>query len=558
MLLEFSFVLIFTLLVGLIFARFKIPSVAAYLVSGILLGVFFRAFIKNQGVFSSISDFGIVFLMFAIGVEFSAKKMFSFKSPIFKMVFAQVFLTTIAIFLVLLFIFKFSFNYAILVSLLFSFSSTVIVAKLLTENGIVHTVEGETSLLILIFQDLFVLPISIFLPLLMKYHTFSFDVVLNFALIFVKSGVIFALLFFVSRRVVPWVFEKVAKVGSHDLFLVTSVAFAILISSISERLGFSLAIGAFIAGVLVSLTMEKQAVFSEIKSLRDIFSIIFFVFLGFAINPVFIFSNFLMIFGAAIIVILIKIIILYFISILFEFHKKNSAKIAINLASISEFAFILSAMYFKQKLIDQFHFEFIVSVALLTIIISPFLFKSRRKIITKLKFLTEEKNKYAISPSLNLENHVVICGFGRIGQRVISHLKLNDVPFIVVDDNKRDIEKLKGFGELSIYGDATQIEILNYTSIQKARVLVVAIPDRFSQELIIRNAKRLNPKIIIFARAHENDDKKYLYAMGADYVLYPEFEGAMTLSKKILDMFGVSDLLINQSLKKIEEDEKII
>lgn len=558
MLFEFSVILIFTLCLALFFAKLKIPSIAAYLISGILLGEFFRAFIKNQSALSAVSDFGIIFLMFTIGVEFSAKKIFSLKSQVFKLTLLQVIFTFLIFFAVFTFFFKFSANYAVLTAILFSFSSTVIVAKLLTENGSVHTVSGEASLGILIFQDLIVLPVSIFLPLLFKYQGISFELILIFFLVLLKSAFILGLLFFSAKRVVPWVFEKVSRVAAHDLFLVTSVSFAILISSIAEKLGFSLAVGAFIAGILVSLTMEKQAVFSEIKPMRDIFSIVFFVFLGFTINPQFVIQNLGLITLVSLLVIFFKILIVYIILSRFEFHNKNAARVAINLSQISEFAFILAAIYFKQHLISDFNYEFIVSVALLTIIISPFLIKWQRKMLDKLKFLNEEKDKYALVPSLELENHVVICGFGRIGQRVAKHLKLNNIPFIIIDDNKREIEKLKGFGTVALYGDATQIEILNYASLLKAKALVVAVPDRLSQEVIIGVARRLNPRIAVFARAHENADKKYLYAMGASYVLYPEFEGAMAMSKKVLDIFGVSDSLINESLKKIQEDEKII
>jgi CPA2 family monovalent cation:H+ antiporter-2 len=507
---------------------------------------------------SAIADVGIVLLMFTIGLEFSLKRIFNLKSYVWQIALLQIVLSSF--FLGgLLCLFKFPVNVAVMMGILFSFSSTVIVAKLITEDGSLHAQSGELSIIILLIQDLIVMPISILLPLMLT--TTSFDFVLFTSLLFAigKSTLIFVLIILFAKKIIPFVLHKVSGFVQADLLLISIVCSVTLFASISEMLGLSLAVGAFIAGMIISVTQEKNAVFSEIRPLRDIFSIIFFLYLGFSINLEFVFRHFFQIALIALCVIAIKFLIVYVLLRKYEIHKKHSLKIAAQLSQISEFAFILSLNYFKNGIIDIANYNYILSITLLTIIISPIFINYIKHVVRKYKFMSNrEKNELVFGDNINLERHIVLCGFGRIGKQIVKHLLLNNIPFVVIDDNKKEIDLIKSRGLNAIYGDATQIEILNYASVSRARLVVLAIPDRFSQEIIISHVQRLNPQAVIYGRVHNNNDKKYLYALGVRYVLFPEFEGAMAFSKRILKIFGISDEKIAQSADKIFYDEKII
>lgn len=358
----------------------------------------------------------------------------------------------------------------------------------------------------------------------------------------------------------PYIFKKVSAVYKEDLLLLTVISLSLLMSGFAAALGFPLAVGAFIAGMTVSLSTEKYAIFSEIKPLRDIFSILFFIFLGFSLDVEFIFKDILKIILFAVVVIVVKTAVLYLLSLKFSIHPKNAFKTSVNLSEVSEFAFILSAIYYKSSLLSVDDYRLILSVTLLTIVISPFLFKEEAWFLKKFKsvFEIKENKAYVFAKNLSLENHIILCGYGRIGQRIVKNLLLHGIPFVIIDDNKNEVEVLQGRGLNAIYGDATEVEILGFAGITRAKAIVIAVPDRFSQEAIISHSSRLNPRIIIYGRAHENEDKQYLYALGARYVLYPEFEGAMAMTKRILKLFKIDDFAVNQTLRQNFEDEKII
>lgn len=555
---EISLLFSLVLFVGLISARFKIPLIASYLATGIVYGVISNALFKTSNMLPAIADVGIVLLMFTIGLEFSLKRIFNLKLYIWQIALLQIVLTSV--FLGgLLCLFRFPINIAIAMGILFSFSSTVIVAKLITEDGSLHTQSGELSIIILLIQDLIVMPTSILLPLLLKTTGFNFVLLTNLLFAMGKSTLIFVLIILFAKKIIPFVLHKVSSFVQADLLLISIVCSVTLFSSISEMLGLTLSIGAFVAGMIISVTQEKNVVFSEIRPLRDVFSIIFFLYLGFSINLVFVWTHFIQIVLITLLVISIKFLISYILLRRYEIHKKHSLKIAANLSQISEFAFILSLNYFKNGILDNANYNYVLSITLLTIIISPFFIKYVKHIVRKYKFMSkEEKNELVFSDNIKLERHIVLCGFGRIGKQIVKHLILNNIPFVLIDDNKKEIDLVRSRGLNAIYGDATQIEILNYANVSRARLVVLAIPDRFSEELIISHVQRLNPQAVIYGRVHDNNDKKYLYAIGVRYVLFPEFEGAMAFSKRILKMFGVPDERISHTADKIFYDEKII
>lgn len=557
-LLGISLLFSLALFVGLLFARFKIPLIASYLATGIIYGAVSTALFKTSNMLPGIADVGIVLLMFTVGLEFSLKRIFNLKLYLWQIAMLQIVLTSL-ILGGLLYLFRFPINIAAMMGILFSFSSTVIVTKLISEDGSLHAQSGELSIVILLIQDLVVMPVSILLPFLLKIANLDFALLINLFLALGKSVLIFVLIILFAKKIIPFILHRVANFVQSDLLLIAILGSVILFSSLSEMLGFSLAIGAFVAGMIISVTQEKNVVFAEIRPLRDVFSIIFFLYLGFSINILFIFTHFFQIILITGLIIAVKFLISYVLLRKYEIHKKNAVKIASHLAQISEFAFILSLNYLKNGIIDSVNYNYVLSITMLSIIISPFFINYIKQAARKYKFMSnEEKNELVFSDNIKLDRHVVLCGYGRIGKQIVKHLILNNVPFVLIDDNKKEVDAVKGRGLNAIYGDATQIEILKYANTSQARLVVLAIPDRFAEELIISHVQRLNPQAIIYGRVHDSNDKKYLYALGVRYVLFPEFEGSMALSRRILKIFGVPEEQIARIADKIFYDEKII
>lgn len=555
MVLSLAFFFTIVLVIGIIAFKLKIPFVAAYIFAGFIISRFVIS--EYIHVFA---DIGVILLMFALGVEFPFKKILSMKTTIFQLAFLQILISSI-ILLFVFFISGYSLQTSIVFGILMSFSSTVIVAKFLNEKGQIHAVHGETSIGILILQDLIVIPVSIILPILLKTGQYSLNSIFaDLLLIFAKSTIIFGILAILSKKIVPKILKGINFYWNKELLLLAVISIGLIMSGIAEKLGFSLAIGAFLAGAAISLTDEKFEIFSEIKPLRDIFGVIFFVYLGFSLNLNFLIKNFILILFFTFLLIIIKFLVLYFLCLYKKIYQKNSFRIALNLSQVSEFAFILAIHYFQQSLLKIEYYEMIVSITLASIVISPFLLKSEEKIILKYKkfFTAKHDQFFNFSENFELNNHVILCGFGRIGQRISKNLEAYGIPFLVIDENKTLIEKLKSRGLKGIYGDATENDILGFSGLAKAKAIVLTIPDKFSQELIISHCSKINPRILIYARAHKSEDKKYLYAMGARYVLYPEFEGAFAMSKRILKLFNITDIQIAKTFRANLEDEKII
>jgi monovalent cation:H+ antiporter-2, CPA2 family len=559
--LELALLSFIVLFIAMVLSRFNLPIVASYVIAGVVSQLVVKSFFGGSSVvdFSRVADIGVILLMFAIGIEFPLNKIFKYKTRIFVLAFFQVIITCILLTIISLLLGN-SFSVSLVIGTLFSFSSTVIVAKFLSEKGLVHEEQGEMSLAILIIQDLIIIPISVILPLFLKVNNQGLNFFFAVLFVLLKSSIIFVVVFLIVNKIMPYLLRRLKQKFRSDFLILLVISLSLFMSSFAARLGFPLSVGAFLAGITVSMTTERFAIFSEIRPVRDLFSIVFFVFLGFSIDVNYLIVEFPKIILFAILAIVIKIVVGYFSSIRSGIHPKNAFKISVNLSQISEFAFILSSIYLSEKLISESDYKLIVAVTLLTIILSPFLFKEETRILKKFKrfFENREKEKYIFAENLSMQNHVVLCGFGRIGRRVMKNLNSNGIPFVIIDENKQEVESLKSKGFNAVYGDATEIEILNFANVQTAKIIVIAVPDRFSQETIISHSIRLNNRIIIYGRAHENQDKKYLYAIGARYVLYPEFEGALALSKRILKQYKIDDDNIELILRQNFEDEKII
>lgn len=558
MFLEFSLVLVFALLVAMFFKRLRVPLIVSYVFAGLIFGNAARFIISDESFLRSAANMGVILLLFTIGVEFPTRSLKErFPPHLVYLTITQLVLSSLVLGL-FFFVFRLSPGSSMLLSILFSFSSTALVMKILSVHGELKTQAGESAISILLLQDLVVMPVSLFLPLFLKFSGLDFKFIADSVLIFLRAGALFLLIYLLAKKLLPLILRKVAESLEPDLLILSIVAIAFLFAATTQKIGFSLASGAFLSGIIVASTSQKHAIFSEVRPLRDLFSIIFFISLGFLIDFKFLFANLFLIIILAVSVVLVKLVVSYFCCLTFKIHKKNALFVAVYLSQISEFSFILSSDYFNNQLIGESDYKLIVAVSLLTIIFSSFLVKFAKR-ARKLRFFQfPPPDKFALADPIPLANHVVLCGFGRVGKQILRQLTINKIPAVVIDYNVREITGLQEKGYNAIYGDPVAIEILNYAGVAKARAIALAIPDRFSNEIIIQNALRLNPQIKIFARVHFEEDKKFLYAVGSSYVMYPEFEGALVMSKRILKAFYIDDALIAKSISMAKQDEKII
>lgn len=545
---------------GLLAKVFKQPLLLGYLISGLVVSGLLSILGIEKTSLSLLSEVGLALLMFTLGLEFSFKSSPGLKKTIIFGFLGQI---LISIFL-LAFLFKtffaFDLKFAILLASAFSLSSTAIVVKILQERNELESVSGEIMVGWLLLQDLAVLPLVALLPVIFEKASFSTNLP-NFGM----ASIVLLLVLLIGQKIVPKFTGFVAEFKSRELLLLFVVALVFFFGTLSLGAGFSFAIGAFLAGLVLGQSGEHLAIFSEIRPLRDVFLAIFFVSLGLGLEPSFLYQNLEKIFLLSAAVIIIKIFVSGIILTFFGYHASAILKTAFGLSQVGEFSFALAIIAFGRGYINPEQESLIVGVTLITMVLTPQLFVISEKFYEISKKLFSNFPKigerfFSNSPKstrmieLPFFDHVVILGYGRVGKWVGMALKKAGVPYVVVDFNPHVIRKLRLEGEQAVFGDPTDIGVLDYAQVDKAKMIVLAIPDPSSQKMIITNAKELNPKVEIICRSHLEEDKNELSKLGAKHIVQPEFEAALSISHRVLQSFGFKGEEINERIKSLKKE----
>jgi len=560
-------VLNFTLFLGIpfltafLFQKAKISSVVGYLIGGVILVNFFGLFFSLETI-NNLAYLGIVFLLFTIGLELNFSRLLSLKRFIIlggslQLLFSIFFITLLSLF------FGFSFLEAFLIGFALSSSSTSLVAKIIQDRGEEGSFLGELAVGILMFQDLAFIPYMIMFTAINQKTISFFDLSLKLGKSMIEALIIIYFLFYFGQRFIPVIFNQVSQT-SRELLNFFTVFFIFLIIGLSQFFKLPILVTVFVIGVLLAQTLEHHHIFSEIRPLRDLLAIIFFVFVGAHINLSFVFPFLPKIFLFTFILILIKALIILLIFLFFRFHSKTAFYLALYLFQIDEDAFILMSTAFANGVISYQNYLLIVTSTLLTLIITPYLIDNKEKIYQLIRdFLkkyfpvVERFINYKIdrdqSPIdvLSIKDHVIICGYGRVGSFIGRSLFLANIPFLAIDYNLSLVEKARKEGVNVIYGDPTDIDILDFAQVEEAKVLVLALPERYSQEKVILNAKKLNPKILIIARIHRQTDQHRLKDLGVHLSIQPEVEAAISIIKKIYFLHQLPAEEIAAKIKRI-------
>lgn len=509
-----------------------------------MLGNLFDGIVSRE-IINNFAYFGIVFLMFTLGLEIQFDQMIALRRYIIWGGTFQI-LITIAVVSVLSLLFGFSFIQAFLIGIALSSSSTSLVAKIIQDRGEEGSFHGELATGILMFQDLAFVPFVIIFNSITT-NTVSFlDISWKILIDMITSSLILWFAYYFGSRIAPPIFNRVAKT-SRELLNVFIILTIFTIAYISTLLHIPVLISMFVAGILVSQTLEHYHIFSQIRPLRDLLAVIFFIYIGtsikigsigFILPQIVLFSGLVM-FAKALIILLLFLFM--------RFHSKLAFYLSLFLFQIDEDAFILMSLAYANKIFTEQEYLFIISVVMISFLVTPFLIGSKEslykvvrgfvaKYLPFLHFFIKHRIDKNLSPidELEIKNHVILCGYGRIGSYVGRALMLADVPFVAIDYNFQTVERAKREGVNIIYGDPTDIDILDYAEVENALAIVTALPDRFSQETIIMNARKLNRNILIISRAHRKKDHKRMKDMGVKVVVQPEFEASLSIIKKLL------------------------
>ena len=559
--LQDMFILILVALTGGLIAKMvKLHSLLGFIIAGVVLKLVFP---HNSFGVERVAQLGLIFLLFTIGLELSFERL----TKVLKVAVVGACIQIILVTLVCYFALKLAGidnQTSLILSMGFSLSSTAVVVKLMADRDEVETIHGGVMIGWLLIQDLVVIPMLILIDFMSQKSEAALPLL---GISMVKAFSAICLILIIGRLIAPKVLHWVASFNSRELLLLTSVFLALGTALVTSLLGVSSALGAFLAGVVISSSMEKHAIFAEIRPLRDLFVGIFFVSLGLFITPSFILPNLWIIICLTLLVIVIKVCANFFVSIFLGYHGKTAILVSLGLSQIGEFSFIIFSLSKSLSLISDRAMTIGISCALLSLVVFPALYRFSTPLWRRLRKVTARFpalgkflvgwDRVTISEKEDLKDHIIICGYGRVGGWVGRALESLSIPFMVVDYDQSVVSKLKKSGANVIYGDPTEREVLEAAGIGSAKALVVAIPDKNAQEGIITLTQTIAPKVKIISRVHSDDDWAKLKVMKVDKVIQPEFEAAVAIVRSILSSMGKTPEEVTVKIKSLRQSRTL-
>lgn len=553
-LIEIATIFLFASVLGLVLNKFRQPAIIAYILTGVLLGPNMLGWVKNEALIAQLSELGIIALLFTLGLEFSFDKFKQVRKTAFFAGILQVIITILVVTGILKLL-NFSTPSSLLIGCIVALSSTVIVLKSLAESAQSDSIHGRIMLGILIIQDLSLIPIMLLLPNLGAESGASLS-----SLIFpIAKAVIFLILTLVlSLKIAPIVTGFITT--SKEMLVTSSITIAIGTAIAANYFGIPLELGAFIAGLALSITAHSKQVIAEVIPFRDVFAMVFFVSIGMLMDIQFFIHHFPLVLSIVAAIFLIKFIICFSLIYFARYSGQTALWIGLALFQIGEFSFVLAKTGASYNIIDHDIYSLTIISALITMLLTPFIVRYIPNLTLALQQLPfwniHFKGKILVQKQEPiLQNHVVICGYGPIGKSLAKILRLQNINFIVIEMNSKTINKLHQEHIQAIYGDATNIEVLRHANVDKAKVFVVTLPDAKSNELAILSARSLNEDIFIVARSRYLSGIDCLYRAGANTVIHEEYQTSIAVIVNTLTRLGFSESQI-ESVAQLLKDNK--
>ena len=552
-----DFVIIFGVAIGInfLFYRLRIAPIVGYLIAGVLLGPSMLGIVKDAGLIEVLAEVGVILLLFLIGIEFSIDELIRINRTVFMGGFLQVFLTTAVVLLISLYS-GVSLEKGIFIGLLVAMSSTAIVFKLLSDRGEMDSPQGRISAGILIFQDLSVVAIVLLMPMLGGKSGFSaVDALLNIFWALAIVGIVIV----VSRFVVPLILNNIVQTHSRELFLISIVLICFGTAWLTSLVGLSLALGAFLAGLVISESEYGHQAFSEILPLKDIFVILFFVSIGMLLDINSVIRNPLFVLLGVLAIFVIKFAAGALIPVVLGYPLRIGVLVGVALSQIGEFSFVLSKEGINLGLLSGDDYQFFLASAIITMVFTPFMIQGSGRFseyIERLPFSNALKSgrfREDVHKRSDLKNHVVLVGFGLNGRNVSRVLSASGIPFLVLEINPETVRIEKKRGVPILYGDASKESVLALTNIAAALSVVIAISDAAATRRIVELARRLGPSVYIIARTRYTNEVNSLYSLGANDVIPEEFETSIEIISRVLHRYFIP---VNEIEKHICEVRK--
>jgi CPA2 family monovalent cation:H+ antiporter-2 len=552
---EESFLLDLTILFGAavvvsyVFRAAHLSTITGFLVAGMIIGPSGFGLIASTEEVRAMAEIGVMLLLFSIGVEFSIAKL---KQSIWIVLVgggAQV-LVTGAIAGLVASLISGSTRIGILIGMLTALSSTVMGLRLLYERGQSTAPEGNVSLSILIFQDIIVLPMMLFLPFITGGAEIEATGVIR--TVALSAGAI-VLILVVARAVVPRLIERTVNARSRDIFILSVILTVVGVAWVGSRFGISAGIGAFVAGLVISESEYSHQVLSDVLPFRETFTSLFFVSIGMLLDATFILENAVAIVGISIAVVVFKTLIGTGVVCLIGYPLRIAIGVGLLLSQVGEFSIVLLQAAQADALLTPELQQMVLSTILFTMVLSTFVQKFSARIPASLTS-DDGRSGYVENKTLaHLSDHTIIVGYGLNGRNVAAMLEASNLPYAVLEMNPRTVSKIRQEGVPIVYGDAVSETVLQHVGVEHARAMVFAISDPMATRQAVAAARRLNRKAFIVARTRYEQEIEPLYQAGADTVITEEFETSLTIIRRLLAQLGIHPSRIDKTILDIRQ-----
>ena len=527
---------------GLIARRIGLPTIVGYSLAGIVIGPFTPGFVGDTETISQLAELGVIFLMFGVGLHFSLKDLWRVRSIAIPGALGRMVITTLMGF-GLSQLWGWTPASGLVIGLAISIASTVVLLRGLMDNGLLNTAPGQAAVGWVIVEDLATVLILVLMPSLVATSN-GFDWgQLGITLLKAAGFVILAL--FAGTRFIPWLLLRIAHTRSRELFILAILAITLGIAlGAAELFGVSLALGAFVAGVVVNESPLSHQVGADIFPFREAFAVLFFVSIGMLVNPDYLLSNIGSILALTALIVLGKALITLLMGAVLPWSALTTLVLSAGLSQIGEFSFILGQEGLNLGLLERDQYSLILAGALLSIALNTPMFRLIRPMEKWLQSspviwrLFNRHSPLPVHEEETYKDHVVIVGYGRVGGHIISLLQELKVPHLVVEADAQRVEELNQRGISTLFGDAANSEVLTHSGLRQARALVVAGPDEASSELVVAAARDIAPELPIIARASSEDGIDRLTKLGAQEVVHPELEGGLEIVRYTLLQLG--------------------
>ena len=520
---------------GLLARLVGLSPIVGYLAAGVVISPVTPGYDADLASLRELAELGVIFLMFGVGLHFNLADLMKVKGIALPGAVLQIAGAT-AMGAGAVALFGGSWREGLVLGLAISIASTVVLIRALEDRGLMDSVHARVAVGWLIVEDLATVLFLVLLPIIAPGE--GKNVLADGGLALLKAGAFLALMFFGVAPLVPRVLGLVAKTGSRELFILSIVAAAMGIATLAGVFGLSVAIGAFVAGVVISETETSHQAAADVLPLREAFAVLFFVSVGMLLDPAAVRDNIGLLAVITAVVLVGKPLLTMLIAACFPYPARTGLTVSAGLAQVGEFSFIVADRGLELKLIDSDIYNILLAVAVISIAANPLAFTALMPVERLLRragplwSLIDRQHSVPLPPPV--ERPVVVLGYGRVGELIGHALAQLGIPFTVVDADIGRCRRLAAAGVPVVWGDAASVEVLRKAGVASARLVVVAVPDESSTTLAVAGASALNHGVPVIARAHGAGDSKDLRRLGATEVIVPEYEGGLEMMRQAL------------------------